>query len=78
MLKPIIVTLHGGQSFFAELIGGDVQTDTWQWSGFLRTVFELQPAVLGDSSELSVGQTVLAIGYAFASFRGSRSSRTAL
>ena len=26
--ETIIVTLYGGQSFFAELIGGDVQTDT--------------------------------------------------
>ena len=63
--ETIIVTLHGGQSFFAELIGGDVQTDT----AVVRISSEgidLQPAILGDSSELAVGQTVLAIGYAFA------------
>ena len=63
--ETIIVTLHGGQSFFAELVGGDVQTDM----AVVRISSEgidLQPAVLGDSSELAVGQSVLAIGYAFA------------
>lgn len=63
--ETIIVTLHGGQSFYAEVIGGDVQTDT----AVVRISSEgvdLQPALLGDSSELAVGQTVLAIGYAFA------------
>jgi len=63
--ETIIVTLHGGQSFFAELIGGDVQTDTAVIRISSNGV-DLQPAILGDSSELAVGQTVLAIGYAFA------------
>ena len=63
--ETIIVTLHDGQSFFAELSGGDVQTDT----AVVRISSEgidLQPALLGDSSELAAGQSVLAIGFAFA------------
>ena len=63
--ETIIVTLHDGQSFFAELTGGDVQTDT----AVVRISSEgvdLQPAILGDSSELAAGQSVLAIGFAFA------------
>ena len=63
--ETMIVTLHSGQSFFAESIGGDVQTDT----AVIRISaegIELQPVLLGDSSELAVGQSVLAIGYAFA------------
>ena len=63
--ETIIVTLYGGQSFFAELIGGDVQTDT----AVVRISSEgvdLHPALLEDSSELVVGQPVLAMGYAFA------------
>ena len=63
--KNIIVTLHGGQSFFADLVGGDVQTDT-AVVRFSSEGVDLQPALLGDSSELVVGQPVLAIGYAFA------------
>ena len=63
--QTIIVTLHGGQSFFAELIGGDVQTDTAVVKISSNGV-ELQPALLGDSSALAVGQPVLAIGYALA------------
>ena len=63
--ETIIVTLHGGQSFFAELIGGDVQTDI-ALVRISSNGVDLQPATLGDSSELAIGQTVLAIGYAFA------------
>ncbi len=63
--ETIIVTLHSGQSFFGELIGGDVQTD----AAIIKVAsegLELQPATLGDSTELVVGQNVLAIGYALA------------
>ena len=63
--ETIIVTLHGGESFFADLIGGDVQTDTAVVRISSEGV-ELKPALLGDSSELVVGQPVLAIGHAFA------------
>ncbi len=63
--ETIIVTLHSGQSFFGELIGGDVQTD----AAIIKVAsegLELQPATLGDATELVVGQNVLAIGYALA------------
>ncbi len=63
--ETIIVTLHSGQSFFGELIGGDVQTD----AAIIKVAsegLELQSATLGDSTELVVGQNILAIGYAFA------------
>ena len=63
--ETIIVTLHGGQSFFAELIGGDVQTDTAVVRISSEGV-ELRPSMFGDSSELVVGQSVLTIGYALA------------
>ena len=63
--ETVIVTLHDGQSFYADIAGGDIQTDT----AILRISsegIELRPAVLGDSSELVVGQPVLAVGHAFA------------
>ena len=63
--ETIIVTLNSGQSFFGELIGGDAQTD----AAIIKVAsegLELQPATLGDSTELVVGQNVLAIGYALA------------
>lgn len=63
--ETIIVTLHGGQSFFADLEGGDVKTDT----AIVRISPEgvhLHPARMGDSSQLEVGQFVLAIGHALA------------
>ncbi len=63
--KNIIVTLHEGQSFFAEFVGADIQTDT----AIIRISsegIELRPATLGDSSQLVVGQPVLAMGHALA------------
>ena len=56
--ETIIVTLHSGQSFFSELIGGDVQTD----AAIIKVAsegLELQPATLGDRQELVVGQNIL-------------------
>jgi len=63
--QTIIVTLPTGESLFAVLRAGDVQTDT----AVIRISpgdIELQPARLGDSSKLVVGQPVLAIGHALA------------
>ena len=64
-VETIIVTLHGGESFFAELIGGDSKTDTAVVKISSEGV-HLSPATIGDSAELVVGQPVLAMGYAFA------------
>ncbi len=63
--QTIIVTLPSGESFFAVLRAGDVQTDT----AVIRIApsgIDLRPAKLGDSSKLVVGQPVLAIGHALA------------
>ena len=64
-VETIIVTLHGGESFFAELIGGDSKTDAAVVKISSEGV-DLSPATIGDSAELVVGQPVLAMGYAFA------------
>ena len=57
----ILVTLNTGESFQAVPIGGDVSTDT----AVIRILAsELQPARLGDSSEIEVGEDVIAIGHA--------------
>ncbi len=59
--QAITVTLNDGRTFPAELIGGDAGTDT----AVIRIQAEgLSPAVLGKSSELLVGQDVIAIGHA--------------
>ena len=59
--QNIIVTLNTGESFSAELVGGDAKTDT----AVIRIDAEgLQPAMLGDSSALEVGEDVIAIGHA--------------
>ena len=57
----IIVTLSNGDSFPATLIGGDATSDT----AVIRIeATGLQPAKLGHSSELQVGEEVIAIGHA--------------
>ncbi len=59
--NTITVTLGNGDSFPAELIGGDLSTDL----AIIRIDTEgLQPAKLGLSSELQVGEDVIAIGHA--------------
>jgi S1-C subfamily serine protease len=59
--ENITVLLGNGESFPAELVGGDPSTDT----AVVRIDAEgLQPAVLGSSSELRVGEEVVAIGHA--------------
>ncbi len=59
--QRITVTLSNGESFPAELIGGDFTTDL----AVIRIeATGLQPAKLGRSSELQVGEEVIAIGHA--------------
>ena len=59
--QRITVTLSNGKSFPAQVIGGDATTDT----AVIRIEAPgLQPAILGLSSGLQVGQEVIAIGHA--------------
>ena len=59
--QSIAVTLSNGDSFPAELIGGDFSTDL----AIIRIQADgLSPAQLGLSSKLQVGQDVIAIGHA--------------
>ena len=61
--QSILVTLANGDSFPAQLIGGDVSTDT----AVIRIDADgLKPAKLGHSAELQVGEDVIAIGHALA------------
>jgi len=59
--ERITVTLSNGDSFTAEVIGGDPSTDT----AVIRIDADgLQPAKLGESAALEVGEDVIAIGHA--------------
>ena len=59
--QRITVTLSNGDCFPARVIGGDTATDT----AVIRIQAEgLQPAKLGHSSDLQVGEDVIAIGHA--------------
>ncbi len=59
--QRITATLANGESFPVEFIGRDFQTDL----AVLRIdASDLQPAKLGNSSELEVGEDVIAIGHA--------------
>ena len=60
--QAMMVTLSDGRSYPASLIGGDVITDlaVIQVDGAL-----LEPARLGDSSLIEVGEDVIAVGHAF-------------
>ena len=59
--ERIIVTLNTGASFPAQLVGRDPITDT----AVIRIdAPSLQPAMLGNSSELEVGEDIIAIGHA--------------
>ena len=59
--QSIMVTLNNGDSFPAELIGGDANTDT---AVIKIDAGGLQPAILGRSADLEVGAEVIAIGHA--------------
>ena len=59
--QRITVTLSNGDSFPAQVVGGDATTDT----AVIRIEADgLQPAKLGHSSELQVGEEVIGIGHA--------------
>ncbi len=59
--QRITVTLSNGDSFPAEVVGGDATTDT----AVIRIDADgLQPAKLGHSFELQVGEEVIGIGHA--------------
>ena len=59
--QVITVTLNDGRTFPAELIGGDAGTDT----AVIKIQADgLQPAIMGKSADLQVGQDVIAIGHA--------------
>ena len=59
--QRIMVTLNNGDSFPAELIGGDASTDI----AVIKIGADgLQPATLGRSADLQVGEDVIAIGHA--------------
>ncbi len=58
--QALLVTTHDGRSLVARLVGEDAETDL----ALLRTEtgHDLQPAELGDSGALRVGQLAVAIG----------------
>ena len=59
--QTIVVTLSNGESFPANVIGADPSTDT----AVIRIrASGLQPAELGSSSDLQIGEDVIAIGHA--------------
>ncbi|MFQ6137427.1 MAG: S1C family serine protease, partial [Candidatus Hydrothermarchaeales archaeon] len=61
--EKIVVTLSNGETFEAELIGRDPTTDTAVVK--IDPDFKLDPAPLGDSNSLRVGQLAIAIGNPF-------------
>ena len=59
--QRVTVTLSSGDSFAARVVGGDASTDT----AVIRIEADgLQPAKLGRSSDLRVGEDVIGIGHA--------------
>lgn len=60
--QRVTVTVNGGGSFQAEVVGTDDSTDLAVVR--IETEDELLPAKLGDSSRLEVGEEVVAIGHA--------------
>ena len=58
----IVVRLHDGQEFDAELIGADPPSDI---AVIKIAAIELHPIQMGNSDEIQVGETVIAIGNPF-------------
>ena len=57
--NTVKVTLHDGSTYDAEIIASDPKMDI----GVIRIEAEgLQPAVMGDSDQISVGEPVVAVG----------------
>ena len=70
--QSITVTLSNGKSWPAQVVGGDVTTDT----AVIRIEAPgLQPAVLGRSADLQVGQEVIAMAMPWGCPVGPRSAR---
>ncbi len=57
----LTVTLNDGRSYSAELIGGDVKTDI---AVIKIEAAKIQQADIGNSSDLKVGEEVIAVGHA--------------
>ena len=57
----LTVTLNDGRSYPAEVIGGDVKTDI---AVIKIKAAKIQPAEIGNSSNLKVGEGVIAVGHA--------------
>ena len=70
--ETILVTLHSGQSFVGQLVGGDYNPDV---AVLKIDATGLQPARTGNSTDLRVGEEVIAIGHALALSGGPTVSR---
>ncbi len=66
--SAIEVTLANGESYAAQLIASDAETDL---AVIKIEAFDLTAATFGDSTQLVVGQTVLAIGNPLGSLGGT-------
>ena len=57
--NKLMVSLHDGSSYAAEIIGEDPDTDI----AILKiSAFDFTPAILGNAEELKIGELVIAIG----------------
>ena len=70
--ESILVTLHNGQSYRGRLVGGNYNPDV---AVLQIDATGLQPATTGNSSDLRVGEEVIAIGHALALSGGPTVSR---
>ncbi len=66
--SKISITLHNGTTYDARLIGTDAKTDL---AVIKVEAKDLQPAVLGTSSNLVVGETAIAVGNPLGSLGGT-------
>lgn len=70
--ETILVTLHTGQGFVGQMVGGDYNPDV---AVLKIDATGLQPASTGNSDDLRVGEEVIAIGHALALSGGPTVSR---
>ena len=70
--ENILVTLHSGQGFVGQMVGGDYNPDV---AVLKIDATGLQPARTGNSAGLRVGEEVIAIGHALALSGGPTVSR---
>lgn len=66
--SKISVTLHNGKAYDATLVGADSKTDL---AVIKIEASDLQPAVMGTSSTLVVGETAIAVGNPLGSLGGT-------